>query len=63
MVSATISAAQAAGTVAPELDPVEEAHTLLAFVDGVSAAASFSPRLWSSARQLERLDRYLQRLR
>lgn len=63
MVSATIDEAQSQGTVSSALDATEEAHALLAFVDGVSTAAVFSPRRWSSSKQIQQLDRYLERLR
>jgi AcrR family transcriptional regulator len=55
----TLRAAQERGEIDPELDPERQAAELVAFADGLAVQATFDPRAFSPARQLEILDERL----
>ena len=58
-----IAAEQAAGCLQPDLDAELEARELLGLVHGIGTEAAFDSRDWPPSRQLEILDRALDRMR
>ena len=61
-VQSLLEEGQREGAVAPNLDVVREATSLVALVDGIGIQATFEPDRLSPKEQIAHLDRYLSRL-